>query len=79
MLALSVALGLALTGPVLAQTAAAPRNDTKAVAPQKPVKNSRVDLGPTRASMTSYKTKVSSKQPVYIYQAPKAVKPLKTW
>jgi len=80
MLVIGAALGLALTGPVLAQTAAAPRNDVKAATPQKAVKSSRLDIRPERANLTSYTTKVSTRQqPVYIYQAPRAVKPLKTW
>lgn len=76
MLAMSAALGLALTGPALAQTATAAR-DGKTATSQKAVTTSRLDARPTRANLTSYR--VSAKQPVYIYQAPKAVKPLKTW
>lgn len=80
MLVLGTALGLALAGSAGAQTADANRGETKAAPAQKTAKSLRLGTWPTtRANLTSYTTKASAKQPVYIYQAPRAVKPLKTW
>lgn len=79
MLVLSTALGLALTGPAAALTFDAARSETKAAPTQNASKGLRLGTWPTRANLTSYTTKASTKQPVYIYQAPRAVKPLKTW
>ncbi len=79
MLVLSTALGLALAGSAGAQTADLSRGETKAAPAQKTAKSLRLGTWPTtRANLTSYTTKASAK-PVYIYQAPRAVKPLKTW
>jgi hypothetical protein len=79
MLILSTALGLALTGPAAALTVDAARSEAKAASTQKAAGGLRLGTWPTRANLTSYTTKASAKQPVYIYQAPRAVKPLKTW
>lgn len=79
MLVLSTALGLALTGPAAALTFDTARSETKAAPAQKATGPLRLGTWPSRANLTSYTTKTSTKQPVYIYQAPRAVKPLKTW